>query len=103
MHKRLYVVGAVAGVVLLGGAGAAGLIPSDSGKSPNVAAVVDAASAARAALPGSAPEAKDAATAMALAVKQGVPVEDVSQRGEAREVFAQPDGQWLAREWTGPV
>ena len=102
MHKRLYVVGAVAGVVLLGGAWAGGLIPRVSGASPDVAAV-DAASGARAALPGSAPEAKDAATAMALAVKQGVPVEDVSQREATHEVFAQPDGMWLARDWLSPV
>src|ERR1035437_9159778 len=45
MHKRLYVVGAVAGVVLLGGVWAAGLIPPDSGASPDVAAVAAATAA----------------------------------------------------------
>jgi hypothetical protein len=42
MHKRLYFVGAVAGVVLLGGAWAAGLIQPDSGASPDVAATAPA-------------------------------------------------------------
>ena len=87
--------------VVIGFVIAAAASGGDSGG--RVSAAGDEATNARAALPGSAPEAKDATTAMALAVEQGVPVEDVSQREPMHEVFAQPDGMWLARDWLSPV
>jgi hypothetical protein len=41
--------------------------------------------------------------ALAAADKSGEPVEVVSLRSERREVFAQPDGTFQAREYTEPV
>lgn len=41
--------------------------------------------------------------AMAIARSLGVPVEVISEREPSAEIFAQPDGTWVRREWMSPV